>query len=193
MIAFRLGRVADRLRSRLAELSCGAPLRPPEHGTAEPPPEPEPEPEYLHPEVLAAPPGFFAPTTEATAKAEETNMAETTSTTTAAAVPAAAKTGLLSKIESGFNIAETWITAISAKVRTVFSAAETIEPAIADGIGGLLGKAEAFLAAATPAVAGEGLNFPADSVAYSAFVDFVQEWQAVASTVESAIQKLESE
>ena len=95
-----------------------------------------------------------------------------------------------STIASDINIAETWVASIASKAEALVTKAEKIEPAVANALTGVVSKTEAFLAAATPAVAGEGLNFPADSVAYAAFVALVGEWQSVASTIEAAFKAL---
>lgn len=96
----------------------------------------------------------------------------------------------LTTVETDINIAETWVKSAASKVETLFSKAEALEPAVAADITALVTKGEAFLAAATPAVAGEGLNFPADSVAYAAFAAFLAQWQATATTVAAAVKTL---
>lgn len=96
----------------------------------------------------------------------------------------------LTTIENDINVAETWVKSAASKVETLFQKAEKLEPAVAADIAALVTKGEAFLAAATPAVAGEGLNFPADSVAYAAFAAFLAQWQATATTVIAAVKAL---
>jgi hypothetical protein len=91
-------------------------------------------------------------------------------------------------VKKDINIAETWISSISSKVKAIFTKAEVLEPAIAEGLSALVTKTESFLAAATPAVVGEGLNFPADSVAYAAFEDLVAEFQSLASTLKADVK-----
>lgn len=90
----------------------------------------------------------------------------------------------LDTVEKDINIAETWIKSIAAKIAAKVDAGEKIEPELAD----VVTKTEAFLAAATPAVAGEGLNFPADSVAYAAFVALVASWQAAGAAILTVVK-----
>ena len=88
------------------------------------------------------------------------------------------------------NIANTWILAAAGKVELIFSKAIAVEPVVAGDLGALITSTEAFLAAATPAVVGEGLNFTADSVAYVAFVALVAQWQTSAATLIAAAKTL---
>lgn len=100
------------------------------------------------------------------------------------------KVSVLTTVEKDINIAETWITSAATKVETLFSKAIALEPTVAADIAALVTKTETFLATATPAIAGEGLNFPADSVAYAAFTAMVAQWQATASTILTAVKSL---
>jgi hypothetical protein len=112
--------------------------------------------------------------------------------------PAQAKentVSIVSSIESGIttvekdiNIAEVWVTDIAAKVAGFVTKAEALEPAVATALSSLVTKLQAFLAASTPAVVGEGLNFPADSVAYTSFEALVAEFQSVAKLIASTVK-----
>lgn len=107
--------------------------------------------------------------------------------------PAQAKettVSIASTIEKDINIAETYVSAIATKVEGIVTKAEALEPAFATALSGLVAKTETFLASASPAVVGEGLNFPADSVAYASFVALFTEFQSVAATIAAGVKSL---
>lgn len=94
----------------------------------------------------------------------------------------------ITTVGKDINIAEVWVSDIEAKVAAFVTKAEALEPEVATALAGLVTKLQAFLAASTPAVAGKGLNFPADSVAYTSFEALVAEFQSVASIIASAVK-----
>jgi hypothetical protein len=98
-------------------------------------------------------------------------------------------TGILSTIEKDINIAETWVTSAASKVEQAFAKGATLAPEIVSDLTTVVSTTEDFLAAATPAVAGDGLNFPADSVAYAKFVALVAAWQKLGVTVIADLKK----
>ncbi len=93
---------------------------------------------------------------------------------------------VIADAEKDINIAEVWVTKISSFVKTLVTREKALAPEVAGAFLTLAADCEEFLAAATPAVAGEGLNFPADSVAYAAFVKLVGDFQAIAAVVKDA-------
>lgn len=93
---------------------------------------------------------------------------------------------ILSTLENDVNIAETWIKSAASKVEALIKGGSAIPAEVAT----VVADTEAFLAAATPAVAGEGLNFPADSVAYAAFVKLVGDWQKLGATVVADVKSV---
>lgn len=121
--------------------------------------------------------------------ADATTTTDNTTTDTAAAA-APAKESLAEKIGHAFSLAATWITSEAGKIKALVTKAGDIEPEVAAGISEIVAKTETFLASATPAIDGEGLNFPADSVAYNAFVDLVKTWQTVGSTILKDVKAL---
>jgi hypothetical protein len=91
---------------------------------------------------------------------------------------------ILSTVEGDINIAETWIKSLASKVEALISGGKAVPSEVAT----IVTDTEAFLAAATPAVAGEGLNFPADSVAYASFVKLVGDWQKLGATIAADVK-----
>lgn len=96
--------------------------------------------------------------------------------------------GILDTIKKDINLAETWISSAATKFEAIFKKEVALEPQVAAAASGLIAKTEAFLAAATPAIEGEGLNFPADSVAYEAFKALAAEWQSAAGVVVAVVK-----
>lgn len=91
----------------------------------------------------------------------------------------------ITTLEKDLNVAENWVKTAAADVEKVLTKVQGAEPAILTATSAVVTNVEAFLAAATPAVAGEGLNFPADSVAYASFLTLWKSFEALGAAVKS--------
>lgn len=100
---------------------------------------------------------------------------------------------ILNTIEKDINIGEVWISTAVVKVKQFLAKGESLAPDFVVALANAVQASEDFLAAATPAVAGEGLNFPADSVAYAKFVALVSAWQKLAALGFTDVKTLVSE
>ena len=99
---------------------------------------------------------------------------------------------IFGNIVKEIDIAAVWISKVSTYVEGVFSREAKLLPAEANALQMIVVDTEDFLAAATPAVAGEGLNFPADSVVYAKFVKLVTDWEQAASLLKQAASALKA-
>lgn len=96
------------------------------------------------------------------------------------------------KLGEWFAEAKAAVTGLSGKVGTVIAQEKALEPAIVSGLQLVVADVEALLPYVETATAGQGVNFPADSLAYQALLKLIADAKAVAPKVEAALAELKS-
>jgi hypothetical protein len=93
----------------------------------------------------------------------------------------------ITEVENGITKLEGYVTDIATDVQKVFAKAEKLEPSVAAALLSTYTAVQTFLATASTAVAGTGINFPADSAAYAAFLNLVKVFEADGALIKAAI------
>lgn len=83
--------------------------------------------------------------------------------------------------------AVTSVVNLTVKVETLLKAEKPLEAPFVVGLSTVVADVEALIAASTTAVSSDGLNFPADSKVYSAFLTLISDFKTFAPVVEEAI------
>jgi hypothetical protein len=93
-------------------------------------------------------------------------------------------------IENALIAAGKFITSLASGIGKLFAAEKALAPAVATSIVTLVGDLESLIALSASAVGTDGLNFPADSAAYTQFLKVKADVVASAAVIEQAIQAL---
>lgn len=95
------------------------------------------------------------------------------------------------KVEKDVKSVKTWIINAAEKVSHIITDADSDAKKIAPQLSEVVDATQSFLAATTPAIEQDGLNLPADSVAYAKLLALIDAWQQLGSTVLADIKALE--
>ena len=90
------------------------------------------------------------------------------------------------------SIIGTGIKKVSTFLGKLLQAEAKLAPEQAQAVLTIVQDTETFLATASSAVAGDGLNFAADTVTYAAFLQLVADFQACAPIIQQTVQTIES-
>lgn len=88
--------------------------------------------------------------------------------------------------------AKTAVTGLTGKVTTLFAAEEKLAPEVVTGVQTVFADLEALIPLAETATTGQGVNWPADSAAYAAYLKLVADVKKLAPDVEAGIAAIKT-
>lgn len=96
------------------------------------------------------------------------------------------------EIDGALLKAGAFLLSLGAKAVEIFQGEKKVAPAAAEAAVKLFTDVENFISLAAPAVGASGLNFPADSAAYTAFLTLVADAKAFVSVAEQVLKAAEA-